>query len=91
MSPKTLKQTATHILPDKEALCPVVVPPFGCNKFHINSCLIQAASPWGTKDSPCPSLIASYTYSHQRQFGLVLGQHGGGGNVKMCLRGNGLA
>ena len=49
-------------LPDEEALCLVVVPPLGSAKFHINSCLIHAVSSWGTKESPCPSPIASRTY-----------------------------
>lgn len=62
------------ILPDEKALCPVVVPPLGSDKFHINSCLIHVASPWGTRDSPYPSPIASHTYHHQLRIGLVLGQ-----------------
>lgn len=64
------------MLPDEEALCPVVVPPLGSDKFHINSPLIHAACPWGTRNSPCPSRIAFRTYSHQLQFGLGLGHNG---------------
>lgn len=89
----SLTKSISLILPDEEALCPVVVPPLGSDKFHINSCLIHAVSPWGTKDSPCPSPIASRTYSHQLRFGLGLGQHGkkGGKKIMLSLWGSGLA
>lgn len=43
---KNVKQSVFVLfLPDEEALCPVVFPPWGSDKFHINSCLIHAASP----------------------------------------------
>lgn len=52
------------LLPDEEALCPLLVPPSSSDKFHINSGLIHSVSPRGRTDSPYPDArIASRSYS----------------------------